>query len=66
MTPLLAPNYQYYINTFSSSAQATTYSLNEAKTGTQIKVIENNAALVAKLKTIIYLIKFFVLKPKKK
>jgi dipeptidyl-peptidase-4 len=24
--------------------------LNEAKTGTQIKVIENNAALVAKLK----------------
>jgi hypothetical protein len=27
-----SPNYQYYINTFSSSAQATTYSLNEAKT----------------------------------
>jgi dipeptidyl-peptidase-4 len=26
-----SPNYQYYINTFSSSAQATTYSLNEAK-----------------------------------
>jgi dipeptidyl-peptidase-4 len=45
-----SPNYQYYINTFSSSAQATTYTLNEAKTGTQIKVIENNAALVAKLK----------------
>jgi dipeptidyl-peptidase-4 len=43
-----SPNYQYYINTFSSSAQATTYSLNEAKTGTQIKVID--AALVAKLK----------------
>jgi dipeptidyl-peptidase-4 len=41
---------QYYINTFSSSAQATTYTLNEAKTGTQIKVIENNAALVAKLR----------------
>jgi dipeptidyl-peptidase-4 len=64
MTPLLVPII-YYINTFSSSAQATTYSLNEAKTGTQIKVIENNAALVAKLKTIIYLIKSFVLKPKK-
>jgi dipeptidyl-peptidase-4 len=31
----LATNYQYYINTFSSSAQATTYSLNEAKTGTK-------------------------------
>jgi dipeptidyl-peptidase-4 len=34
-----SPNYKYYINTFSSS-EATTYSLNEAKTGTQIKVIE--------------------------
>jgi dipeptidyl-peptidase-4 len=59
-----SPNYQYYINTFSSSAQATTYSLNEAKTG-QIKVIENNAALVAKLKTIIYLIKSFCSKTEK-
>jgi hypothetical protein len=28
--------------------------LNEAKTGKQIKVIENNIALAAKLKTIIY------------
>jgi dipeptidyl-peptidase-4 len=65
MTPLLAPNYQYYINTFSSSAQATTYSLNEAKTGTQIKVIENNAALV-KLKDYNLPDKeFFCLKPKK-
>jgi dipeptidyl-peptidase-4 len=59
-------NYQYYINTFSSSAQATTYTLNEAKTGTQIKVIENNAALVAKLKDYNLPDKeFFVLKPKK-
>jgi dipeptidyl-peptidase-4 len=65
MTPLLVP-LQYYINTFSSSAQATTYSLNEAKTGTQIKVIENNA-LVAKLKDYNLPDKeFFVLKPKRK
>jgi dipeptidyl-peptidase-4 len=61
-----SPNYQYYINTFSSSAQATTYSLNEAKTGTQIKVIENNAALVAKLKDYNLPDKeFFVLKTEK-
>jgi dipeptidyl-peptidase-4 len=49
MTPLLA----LIINIISIRFQvvlATTYSLNEAKTGTQIKVIENNAALVAKLK----------------
>jgi hypothetical protein len=40
--------------------------LNEAKTGTQIKVIENNAALVAKLKDYNLPDKeFFVLKPKK-
>jgi dipeptidyl-peptidase-4 len=65
MTPLLVP-LQYYINTFSSSAQATTYSLNEAKTGTQIKVIENNAALVAKLDYNLPDKEFFVLKPKRK
>jgi dipeptidyl-peptidase-4 len=65
MTPLLVL-IKYYINTFSSSAQATTYTLNEAKTGTQIKVIENNAALVAKLKDYNLPDKeFFVLKPKK-
>jgi dipeptidyl-peptidase-4 len=62
-----SPIIKYYINTFSSSAQATTYSLNEAKTGTQIKVIENNAALVAKLKDYNLPDKeFFVLKPKRK
>jgi dipeptidyl-peptidase-4 len=61
-----SPNYQYYINTFSSSAQATTYSLNEAKTGTQIKVIENNVALVTKLKGYNLPDKeFFVLKTEK-
>jgi dipeptidyl-peptidase-4 len=61
-----SPNYQYYINTFSSSAQATTYSLNDAKTGKQIKVIENNAALVTKLKDYNLPEKeFFVLKTEK-
>jgi dipeptidyl-peptidase-4 len=65
MTPLLSL-IKYYINTFSSSAQATTYTLNEAKkTGTQIKVIENNAALVAKLKDYNLPDKVFFLKPKK-
>jgi dipeptidyl-peptidase-4 len=34
---LLAPNFNI-ISTFSSAAQPTTYTLNEAKTGKQIKV----------------------------
>jgi dipeptidyl-peptidase-4 len=33
------------INTFSSSTQPTIYTLNEAKTGKQLQVIENNEAL---------------------
>jgi dipeptidyl-peptidase-4 len=61
-----SPNFQYYINTFSSSAQVTTYALNEAKTGTQIKVIEDNAALATKLKEYNLPAKeFFVLKTEK-
>ncbi|MFV8362833.1 S9 family peptidase [Flavobacterium sp. ZT3P35] len=45
-----SPNFQYYINTFSSISQPTTYTLNEAKAGKQVQVIENNEALAVKLK----------------
>jgi dipeptidyl-peptidase-4 len=45
-----SPNFQYFINTFSSATQATIYTLNEAKKGVQVQVIENNAGLTAKLK----------------
>ena len=45
-----SPNFQYYINTFSSASQPTTYTLNEAKAGKQVQVIENNEALAVKLK----------------
>jgi dipeptidyl-peptidase-4 len=44
-----SPNFQYYINTFSSAKQPTTYTLNEAKTGKQLQIIEDNATLAAKL-----------------
>ncbi|MNX28310.1 Prolyl tripeptidyl peptidase precursor [compost metagenome] len=46
----LSPNFQYYINTFSSASLPTTYTLNEAKSGKQIQVIENNETLASKLK----------------
>ncbi len=45
-----SPNFQYYINTFSSASQPTTYTLNEAKAGKQVQVIENNESLAVKLK----------------
>ncbi len=45
-----SPNFQYYINSFSSANQATTYTLNESKSGKSLKVIENNEALMTKLK----------------
>ncbi|MFV8327609.1 S9 family peptidase [Flavobacterium sp. ZS1P14] len=61
-----SPNFQYYINTFSSATQPTTYTLNEAKTGKQVKVIENNEALASKLKGYNLPAKeFFVLKTEK-
>ncbi|OXA79854.1 dipeptidyl-peptidase-4 [Flavobacterium aquidurense] len=44
-----SPNFQFFINTFSSASQPTTYTLNEAKTGKEIQVIENNKELSAKL-----------------
>ena len=45
-----SPNFQYFINTYSSATQPTTYTLNEAKTGAQVQVIEKNEALATKLK----------------
>lgn len=61
-----SPNFQYFINTFSSASQPTTYTLNEAKTGKEIQVIENNQALANKLKDYNLPTKeFFVLKTAK-
>jgi len=61
-----SPNFQFFINTFSSASQPTTYTLNESKTGKEIQVIENNQALAAKLKNYNLPAKeFFVLKTAK-
>ena len=61
-----SPNFQFFINTFSSASQPTTYTLNESKTGKEIQVIENNEALAAKLKSYNLPTKeFFVLKTTK-
>jgi dipeptidyl-peptidase-4 len=62
----LSPNFQYFINTFSSANQPTIYTLNDSKTGKQIQVIENNEALASKLKAYDLPSKeFFVLKTDK-
>ncbi len=62
----LSPNYQHYINTFSSANHPPIYSLNETKTGKQVQVIVNNEALVTKLKAYDLPSKeFFVLKTEK-
>lgn len=61
-----SPNFQYYINTFSSASQPTIYTLNESKAGKEIQVIENNQDLAAKLKGYDLPSKeFFVLKTEK-
>jgi dipeptidyl-peptidase-4 len=61
-----SPNFQYFINTFSSATQPTTYTLNEAKTGSKVQVIEKNEALASKLKGYNLPAKeFFVLKTAK-
>lgn len=44
-----SPNYQYFINSYSSSTQATTYTLNASANGKELKMIENNAALSRKV-----------------
>jgi len=48
-TATLSPNFQYFINTYSNASQPTVYTLNEAKTGKQLQVIEDNKELAAKL-----------------
>jgi len=61
-----SPNFQYFINSFSSASQPTTYTLNEAKSGKQVQEIVNNAALSDKLKGYNLPTKeFFVLKTEK-
>jgi dipeptidyl-peptidase-4 len=61
-----SPNFQFFINTFSSATQPTTYTLNESKSGKEIQVIENNQALATKLKDYNLPTKeFFVLKTTK-
>jgi dipeptidyl-peptidase-4 len=45
-----SPNFQFFINTFSSATQPTTYTLNQSKTGKEVQVIENNQVLAEKLK----------------
>ncbi len=45
-----SPNFQYFINSFSTASQPKIYTLNDSKTGKQIQVIENNETLAAKLK----------------
>ncbi|MTH15056.1 S9 family peptidase [Flavobacterium sp. LC2016-01] len=61
-----SPNFQYFINTYSSASQPSTYTLNEAKSGKEIQVIENNQALSDKLKEYNLPSKeFFVLKTAK-
>ena len=61
-----SPNFQFFINTYSSASQPTIYTLNEAKTGKEIQVIEDNKALADKLKDFNLPSKeFFVLKTAK-
>jgi dipeptidyl-peptidase-4 len=61
-----SPNFQFYITNFSSATQPTKYTLNEAKSGKEVQVIQDNEALLAKLKGYNLPAKeFFVLKTEK-
>ena len=44
-----SPNFQYFINTFSSATAAPYYSLNDSKTAKEIKKIQSNEAVEEKL-----------------
>ncbi|WP_130733437.1 S9 family peptidase [Flavobacterium sp. J27] len=44
-----SPNFQYFINTYSSATNAPLYTLNDSKTGKELKKIESNEALESKL-----------------
>lgn len=61
-----SPNYQYFINTYSSATTAPYFSLNESNTGKEIKKIQSNESVEQKLAS--YNVKakeFFVLKTEK-
>lgn len=45
-----SPNYQFFINSFSSATEPPKYTLNEVKSGKEIKTIIDNSALKDKLK----------------
>ncbi len=61
-----SPNYQFYINSFSSSTIPTTYTLNSSKDGKQVQEIVNNVDLSTKLKKYnLPTQEFFVLKTEK-
>ena len=61
-----SPNFQYFINSFSSASQPASYTLNEAKAGKELQSIVNNDGLLSKLKTYDLTSKdFFVLKTAK-
>ena len=61
-----SPNFQYFINSFSSASQPASYTLNEAKAGKELQSIVNNDGLSSKLKTYDLPSKdFFVLKTAK-
>ena len=49
-TATFSPNFDFYINTFSSATIPTQYSLNDSKTGKELQLIKNNEALSNKLK----------------
>ncbi|WP_322550865.1 S9 family peptidase [Flavobacterium psychraquaticum] len=44
-----SPNFQYFINTYSSATIAPTYTLNQSKTGTVVKTIVSNEVVEQKL-----------------
>lgn len=44
-----SPNFQFFINTFSSATSAPTYTLNDSKTGAVVKTIVSNEAVEQKL-----------------
>lgn len=46
---VFSPNFQYFINTFSSATAAPYYSLNDSKTGKEIKKIQSNEGVEEKL-----------------
>jgi len=62
----LSPNFEYFINSFSSATMPPTYTLNETKSGKVVQSIVNNETLSQKLKNYDLPNKdFFVLKTEK-